>query len=194
MAQYQEGQWVTINGRHVLIREGETATEAVNRSIAEHNAELKKKQIEQNKEQASKASGNVKSVYDGASQKMFGKKWGELNRDEKTEVAQKYEARAKHMAENRTNDILKSYGTSEGYKMENVDAKALHSALVKFYKDNNNSAVGHTITHKNGSLYIDGKHVVRFASKDTFNDRIKRAALGKDDDGTESKILKRQGH
>ena len=196
MAQ-QEGEWITVNGRHIMIGSGESREEAINRAIANKNADKKNEQIAKNKEQADKLNGKSsvqKSIYDSASQKMFGKSWFDLNRDEKTEVVQKYEMRAKHMAENRTNDILKSYGTSEGYKMDRVDAKALHSALVKFYKDNNNSAVGHTITHKNGSLYIDGKHVVRFASKDTFNDRIKRASLGKDDNGIESKILKRQGH
>lgn len=52
-----DGRWVTINGRHVLIKEGESATEALNRSIAESNADLKKKQIAQNKAQSDKLNG-----------------------------------------------------------------------------------------------------------------------------------------
>ena len=61
MTDNNEGVWKTIRGRKVLIQEGETATDAINRSIAEHNEDLKEKQIKQNKEQADKLNNKGKT-------------------------------------------------------------------------------------------------------------------------------------
>jgi 3'-phosphoadenosine 5'-phosphosulfate (PAPS) 3'-phosphatase len=44
--------WVTINGRHVLIKDGESATDAINRSIAEQNEATKESQIAKAKAEA----------------------------------------------------------------------------------------------------------------------------------------------
>lgn len=64
MAQQSEGTWVTINGRHVLIKEHETATDAINRSIAEHNESLKQKQIAQRKAEADARNGKKSMKMD----------------------------------------------------------------------------------------------------------------------------------
>lgn len=61
-------------------------------------------------------------------------------------------------AMNATNRILKEYGTDNGYK------KPLFEALKAFYAENK-TAVGHTITHDNGILYVDGIYKARFATK-----------------------------
>ena len=50
-----EGRWVTIHGTAVLIRDGETPTEAINRSIAQRNADAKNRQISANQKQSNSA-------------------------------------------------------------------------------------------------------------------------------------------
>lgn len=52
-----EGTWITINGRHVLIKDGESATDAINRSIAEQNEKTKEDQIARNKKEANALNG-----------------------------------------------------------------------------------------------------------------------------------------
>lgn len=91
-------------------------------------------------------------------------------------------------ATRKANTILESYGTDNGYKMENVSTMELYTALRDFYL--NNSPVGHTITHKAGNLYIDDVFKTSFARKDTLNERLARAIItGPDYEGM---ILKRQ--
>jgi hypothetical protein len=93
-----------------------------------------------------------------------------------------------HLAKRKTNKILEKYGTDNGYRMEDVNAKELYHALFEFYAWN--EIVGHTITHKDGILYIDGAIKARFAHKDTLNKRLARAAItGPDYEGM---ILRRQ--
>ena len=48
----QNGQWVTIKGTHVFIKDGESAEEALNRTIAEKNEKTKQEQIAKNKVKA----------------------------------------------------------------------------------------------------------------------------------------------
>lgn len=97
--------------------------------------------------------------------------------------------RAEQQATRRTNSILTKYGTGDGYKMEDVSAKELFTALLDFYT-RHSSSVGHTITDEDGILYIDGEFKARFAAKDTINKRLARAAItGPDYEGM---ILKRQ--
>ena len=100
------------------------------------------------------------------------------------------EKRITMKAEQKANDILACYGTKEGYNLCDVYAIDLFKALKKFYTENENT-VGHTITHNNGMLYIDGEAVERFAiSPDTLNRRIGRATGNYYD--AEYRILKRQ--
>ena len=63
MAQ-QEGEWITVNGRHIMIGSGESREEAINRSIANKNADKKNEQIAKNKEQADRLNGKVVDVKD----------------------------------------------------------------------------------------------------------------------------------
>lgn len=57
MATYGEGDWITINGRHIQIGSGESKQDAINRAIANSNEDKKKAQIAKNKEVADKLNG-----------------------------------------------------------------------------------------------------------------------------------------
>ena len=57
----QEEQWITVNGRHILIGAGESKEDAIRRAIAQKNSDTKQKQIERNKEQADKLNGKSDS-------------------------------------------------------------------------------------------------------------------------------------
>ena len=97
--------------------------------------------------------------------------------------------RAEHQATKRANSILTKYGTGDGYKMEDVNAKELFTALLDFYT-RHSSSVNHTIIDKDGALYIDGDFKARFAVKDTLNKRLAKAVVtGPDYEGM---ILRRQ--
>ena len=66
---YENGQWVTIKGRHVFIRDGEDVKQALSRSIAEQNEQIKDQQIAKAKAQAdaakSQADDTSKYVVNG---------------------------------------------------------------------------------------------------------------------------------
>ena len=57
MANKEPKQWITVNGQHIPIFEGETKDQAVNRYIAKTNEEKKQKDIARNKAQADKLNG-----------------------------------------------------------------------------------------------------------------------------------------
>ena len=58
MADREPKVWITMNGQHVPIFEGESRADAVNRAIAKNNERLKEKQIAKNKEQAVQLNKN----------------------------------------------------------------------------------------------------------------------------------------
>ena len=100
------------------------------------------------------------------------------------------ELRITMKATNKTNRILESYGTAEGYNLDNVYTRPLYEALKAFYTENENG-IGHTITHKSGVLYIDNKAIVRFATpNDTINKRIGRC--DEESYRAEGRILEKQ--
>ena len=53
-----DGQWVTVNGRHILLKEGETLEDAFGKT-AKGNEDLKEKQIAKNKEEADRLNGKT---------------------------------------------------------------------------------------------------------------------------------------
>ena len=53
----EKGVWRTIKGTHVFIREGESAEDALNRTIAKQNEDKKQEQISKHKEVADKLNG-----------------------------------------------------------------------------------------------------------------------------------------
>jgi len=57
-------QWITVNGQHVPIYDGESKQDAFNRAVAKSNEDKKAKDIAKNKAQADKASGKKASIYD----------------------------------------------------------------------------------------------------------------------------------
>ena len=59
MAERQIKDWITVNGKHIPLYEGESKEDAVNRAIAKHNEEVKEKQIAKNKEQSDELSGKT---------------------------------------------------------------------------------------------------------------------------------------
>jgi len=92
-------------------------------------------------------------------------------------------------ATQRTNAILSEYNNKE-YDLSLVFIKPLYEALKAFYTENK-TAVGHTITHNAGMLYIDGKSIVKFATpRDTLNKRLSRCT--EESYRAEGRILKRQ--
>lgn len=60
MSEREVKDWITINGKHVPIYEGESKQDAVNRSIAKDNADKKDADIERNKAEADKLNANPK--------------------------------------------------------------------------------------------------------------------------------------
>ena len=64
--------WITVNGNHVPLFEGESKQDAVNRSVAERNEAAKEKQIARNKAEADvlngKTKGMMKTIQDKLSQ------------------------------------------------------------------------------------------------------------------------------
>lgn len=92
-------------------------------------------------------------------------------------------------ATHRTNAILSECNSKE-YDLSLVFIKPLYEALKAFYAANK-TAVGHTITHNAGTLYIDGKRIVNFAtSRDTLNKRLARCT--EESYRAEGRILKKQ--
>lgn len=53
----EKGVWRTIRGTHVFIRDGESAEDALNRTIAKQNEDKKQEQISKHKEVADKLNG-----------------------------------------------------------------------------------------------------------------------------------------
>ena len=60
MADREPVGWFTMNGKRVPIFEGESKADAINRSIAKRNSDIREKQIAKNKEQSDKARGAQK--------------------------------------------------------------------------------------------------------------------------------------
>lgn len=54
MAKEEVKDWITVNGKHVPIYEGESKQDVVNRVIANDNEDIKQKQIARNKAEADK--------------------------------------------------------------------------------------------------------------------------------------------
>jgi len=65
MAQKEPKDWITVNGKHVPIYDGESKQDAYNRAVAKQNEETKAKQIKEAKEQRENANSNSdgKSVF-----------------------------------------------------------------------------------------------------------------------------------
>ena len=57
-------QWITMNGQHIPIYDGESKEDAVNRAIANKNEDTRQKQIANNKKEADRLNGKKVSVYD----------------------------------------------------------------------------------------------------------------------------------
>lgn len=52
-----DGKWITVNGRHILLQDGESPKDAINRSIAEKNEDIKEQQIARAKKEADRLNG-----------------------------------------------------------------------------------------------------------------------------------------
>lgn len=64
MAEKKVIDWFTMNGKHIPIFDGESKGDAVNRSIAKDNEDIKQKQIAKHKEEVDKLSGKRLSGRD----------------------------------------------------------------------------------------------------------------------------------
>ena len=59
MAQKEPIDWITVNGKHIPIYEGESKQDAYNRAVAKDNEDKKKSDIARSKKEADKASGKI---------------------------------------------------------------------------------------------------------------------------------------
>ena len=68
----QNGQWVTIKGRHVFIADGESVQDAINKSIARQNEEKKERDIANAKKQAEIANNKspISKIEDATRQTL----------------------------------------------------------------------------------------------------------------------------
>ena len=62
MADPKDLDWITVNGRHVPILDGEFKQDAFNRVIAKNNEDAKQRQIAENKKQADKLNASEKKL------------------------------------------------------------------------------------------------------------------------------------
>ena len=62
MADREIKQWITMNGQHIPIYDGESKQDAVNRAIADKNEKTKESQIAKNKEQADRLNGKAYEI------------------------------------------------------------------------------------------------------------------------------------
>lgn len=64
MADQENGRWVTMRGRRVFIKDGESPQDALNRSIAQKNDNIKDKQIAQRQKEADSLNGKEHKEYE----------------------------------------------------------------------------------------------------------------------------------
>ena len=57
MAEKEPTGWITVNGKHVPVYDGESEQDAFNRAVAKSNSDKREKDIARNKEQADKLNG-----------------------------------------------------------------------------------------------------------------------------------------
>ena len=112
--------------------------------------------------------------------------------EEETKVSGTRDALSKARATKRANAILEKYPLNDNRKSDDIDAKGLRDALYKFYSENNGSAVGHTITDKDGVLSIDGKEVFQFDKSDTLGRKLARGTAKPGEVDYEAKQLDKQ--
>lgn len=61
MAEREPKDWITVNGRHIPIYEGESKQDAYNKAVAKMNEDKKKADIERNKKESDKLNGKSTS-------------------------------------------------------------------------------------------------------------------------------------
>lgn len=66
-----DGEWITVNGRHIMIGKGESRDEAISRAIAKKNEETKEKQIAKSKAEADRLNGKQKILGTDEIQNKF---------------------------------------------------------------------------------------------------------------------------
>ena len=71
MAKREVKDWITVNGQHIPLYEGDTKDKAVARYIANKNEDTKNKQIAENQKQADDASGKKLVLKDNTDFKQF---------------------------------------------------------------------------------------------------------------------------
>ena len=54
--------WITVNGKHIPLREGESKKDAINKAIVKDNEDIKEKQIAQRQKEADERNGKVVSA------------------------------------------------------------------------------------------------------------------------------------
>lgn len=96
----EKGVWRTINGVHVFIREGETPTDALNRTVAKANEDTKNSQIAKNQAQATALNG--KQAMEAKILKALADKFAKMNQHD-VDLQAEYAAKMKKITPQMTN-------------------------------------------------------------------------------------------
>lgn len=120
----EKGVWRTINGVHVFIREGETPTDALNRTVAKANEDTKNSQIAKNQAQANAL--NSKQAMEAKILKALADKFAKMEQFDKDRQAE-YDAKMKKITPNMTDyqkDLAKTEAEwSLGFQKHGYDFK-----------------------------------------------------------------------
>ena len=116
-------QWITINGKHVPIYDGESQQDAYNRTVAKDNEDTKERQIAKRTAEIAQLNPNGKEARD----EVQAKKAWEYFKDMSPELLDKYEEQ----------ELLnKNYITSEiNHRLEQSRAESIASAteIMNFF-------------------------------------------------------------
>lgn len=115
--------WFTMNGKHIPIYEGESKEDAYSRAVAQHNEDIKNKQISENQKQAENADGKGMQSNDKIGKDIakyandtYGLKWSssakKLDSGLQKSLLEQYERVHKEFPE--ISDIVKSVTVTNG--------------------------------------------------------------------------------
>ena len=146
--------WITVNGKHIPLREGESKKDAINKAIVKDNEDIKEKQIAQRQKEADERNGKSpkferpdkpnKNTEAGMAWVMYDKHFSQLTDAEKDKVTNaviKYKADSKKSNGKgaigvKTNDVAERNAKALGLDFEKVkkDTIAKYNKALADYK------------------------------------------------------------
>ena len=147
--------WITVNGKHIPLREGESKKDAINRAVAKDNEDIKEKQIAQREKEIKERNGKSskferpekpnKQTEAGMAWVMYDKHFSQLTEAEKDKVLDaviKYKEGLKKSNNGKgaigvkTNDVAERNAKALGLDYDKVkkDTIAKYSKALSEYK------------------------------------------------------------